>query len=139
MISVDWTLGYQMALFLFLMIFLGKFLFKPILAVIDARAQAHQEPLRRADELGRKLETARKEYEEVIGLARDTGKSLEAELAKELAAQEKEIIRHAQKKAEESLNSARNEMEEAKARLIVELPREAESLAEQLAVRLVGR
>jgi F-type H+-transporting ATPase subunit b len=139
MISIDWTLFYQMALFIALMIFLGKFLFKPMTAVFDAREKAHLGPAAKAEELAELAEKASENYKDLMSQARKKGEQIRNEFLGDAQKHEREIVAGAQAKSEETIEAARQEIEAARTRLAGELPGQAQNLATQLTKKLLGR
>ncbi len=139
MISLDWTLLYQMGLFVALMIFLGKFLFQPILAVFEARDKAHLEPASMAEKLSQQADEALIRYKDLMSQARKKGEKIRNDLLGEASKREKEIVSNAQKQSLSTIEAARKEIESARESLARDLPKEAGDLAGQLTEKLLGR
>ena len=139
MIYVDWTLIYQIVLFVLLMVFLTKVLFNPMLKVFEAREKAHLAPEARAGELSDEARQARAEYERALSEARKTGESIRQELAKDAGEREGAILAEARNQADQTLSAAMEQIAESRRRLTEEVPKKADRLAMQLADHLLGR
>ncbi|MCB1154396.1 ATP synthase F0 subunit B [bacterium] len=137
MISLDWTLLYQTALFLVLMVFMGKVLFKPMLAVMDAREKAHAEPARRARELTEKANTAQARYEEIMSSAWDKSQKIRNELASGASDKERLIVSEAHKQSEQTISAARAQIEKARDGFLKDAAKFAEDLSDQLTATLL--
>jgi len=138
-IYFDWTLFYQAGLFLLLMFFLSKVLFKPMLAVFEAREQAHLTPEKLAREAAARAAQATESYNRIREEALATGERIRTELGKDAAERQRSLMAEAKQKADGILDEARRSLAESHNQLRLELPGKAESLAALLADRLLGR
>jgi len=120
-----WTL----LIFIVLIILLGKFAYKPLLAAVEAREQALQKALDEArldreeaarllDEHKKQLDAARGEAQRFIAEGRATAEKMKAEMLEATRAQQQELMER-----------ARRDIEQEKTRAIAELRREAVDLA----------
>ncbi len=96
MIDLNSTLVVQWAIFIFLIIFLNQFLFKPVLRVIDARREKVEGTHESAETLNERARQHQANYESRINQA------------KERAEQESAVIREA------ALNDSREKMDKAR-------------------------
>jgi F-type H+-transporting ATPase subunit b len=138
-IYFDWTLLYQMALFLLLMAYLSKVLFAPMMKVFDAREQAHIGREQLAKEVSAKAQQSMEKYNALRSDAYGTAERIRSELAHDAGEMQKKILNEARLKADAIVAEARDEMASSRVRLVQELPGRADSLASMLAERLLGR
>ncbi|MCC6158478.1 MAG: ATP synthase F0 subunit B [Deltaproteobacteria bacterium] len=139
MISLDLTFFYQLGLFLFLMWFLNRVLFRPILAVLDARERAHVEPARMAEELIAKANAESAEYAGIMSETKSDCDRIREELIKDAHEQEHKILTAATADATRLVGEAREKLAAASAQLVAEVDAHAMKLAARLADRLIGR
>lgn len=138
-IYFDWTLIYQAGLFLLLMIFLGKVLFKPMLAVFEARESAHLGQEKLAKDLLAAAENANSAYAKIRDEALTAGERIRSEFVRDASERQRSIISDARKKADDILAEARRQLELSYKSIRDELPSRADALATQLADKLIGR
>ena len=130
-----WTL----LIFIALLIVLSRFAFKPLLAAVEAREEALEAAISRAqkdreaaaklmEEQRLALDAARMEAQRFIADGRATADKLRASMLEETQAQQQEL-----------LERARRDIEGEKVRAIAELRREAVDLALAGAGRLIER
>lgn len=98
-------LAAQVVNFLLLLFILKKFLYKPILKVLDERKKRIEQSLKNAEEIERKLVEADKEAEKILARALAEGKKI-LDQTNEAAAQ---IMEQTNKAAEEILRKATEE------------------------------
>ncbi len=129
----------QIAIFLIVMISLSKFLFKPLLQIIEERKRRIEEPRRRAKELMEEAERRLAEYELKIYEARQRAAEEKEMIRKEAMAAEREIILRAQDQGNKMIEEMRERIqrEAEEARKI--LRRDAEKIAFDLAEKILGR
>lgn len=138
MISLDWTLLYQMGLFLALMVFLSKVLFKPILAVLDARERAHLEPTKRAEDLLNRARAEADEYAKIMSEAKSQSDRVRDEIVKDAHEQEHTILEAAMTNAGDMTATARKDLAAARETVKKEVDAQAARLAGRLVSRLIG-
>ncbi|MGQ0641820.1 MAG: F0F1 ATP synthase subunit B, partial [Gemmatimonadaceae bacterium] len=120
-----WTL----LIFIALILLLGKFAYKPLLAAVEAREQSLQRALDEArrdreeaakllEEHQRQLDAARGEAQRFIAEGRITAEKMKAEMLEATRLQQQEL-----------LERAKRDIEQEKVRAIAELRREAVDLA----------
>ncbi len=95
-------LAAQVVNFLILLFILKKFLYKPILKVLDERKQKIEDSLRNAEKIEERLAQTNKEMEKILANALDEGRKIINE-SKELGNQ---IIEEAKKTSEEIITRA---------------------------------
>jgi F-type H+-transporting ATPase subunit b len=110
MISLDWTFFLQAGIFLFLVVFLSKVLFKPVVQVLEAREQMHKGPAEQAAKLKKDVEELRSEVNLAIDGAKEQADSIRSELVSEARQEESKILAENRKKVEEYLGQSREEI-----------------------------
>jgi F-type H+-transporting ATPase subunit b len=138
-IYFDWTLLYEAGLFIALMIFLSKVLYKPILEVFEAREKAHLEPDRLAKDLTSQAANMDASYQKIRSEALTDGNRIRNELLKDAGERQRAHLAEAKKKADGIIEENRRQLAESQLRLREELPGRADALASLLADRLLGR
>ncbi len=139
MISLDATFFYQLAVFLFLMWFLNRALFRPVLAVLDARERAHVEPAKLAEELIAKANAEAAEYAGIMAETKSDCDRIREELIKDAHEQEHKILTSATAEATRLVGEARESLAAARTQLVTEVDAQAVKLAARLADRLIGK
>jgi F-type H+-transporting ATPase subunit b len=133
--TIIWTL----IIFVVVALVLGKFLWKPILKMVDEREKRIREALEKADlakadavralgEQKKQLDEQRKASLEFLGKAKEDAK---------LAAEE--VLEKSRRDANEQVERARRQIEEEKNRAIAEIRAHAVELALQAASHLLGK
>lgn len=134
-----WTLALQTINVLVLLWVLQRFLFKPVLALIERRQQATQAQLVQAQEAEQRAEQTRTALEAERGLLASSREQALADLQVEVQSARETLLAHADQEAREhsaavlaSLHRERAEVEEA-------LRAKAATLAGEMARRLLER
>jgi F0F1-type ATP synthase membrane subunit b/b' len=139
MIDLNFTVIFQLAIVLILMIALADFLFKPFIGVVQGRRDWVEGAERKARELQQRMEELMERYRDAIAAAQAQGASLREGIRKESLAREMEILRKASEEAggflEEMKKKIREETELARATLRLQ----AQNLSRQIAEKILGR
>src|SRR5215470_14802651 len=121
---MDYTIVYQIILFLILWAILSKVLFHPYLALLDERERKTTGTLREAGDLEREGERLRVEYEEKIAQAQAAGYAAREAIVKAASEQRGKLLAQARGEAASALEKVREEvriqMEKEKQLAIVE-------------------
>lgn len=139
MISVDWTLGLQFVNFIILLLILNKMLYRPLANIIAERREAIEGSHDRAKSLEADIEEKMQRYQQQLSEAKVAANAERTELKKAAAAEETKILSEAQGKATTRLQAIKAQVGEDAAVASKALKDEAESLAGQIAVKILGR
>ena len=139
MIDLNFTVIFQLAIVLILMIALADFLFKPFIGVVQGRRDWVEGAERKARELQQRMEELMERYRDAIAAAQAQGANLREGIRKESLAREMEILHKASEEAggflEEMKKKIREETELARATLRLQ----AQNLSRQIAEKILGR
>ncbi|NLT41555.1 MAG: F0F1 ATP synthase subunit B [Anaerolineae bacterium] len=143
---------WQLVAFGILLFVLYRFMYRPTLAMLDARAERVRQGLEQAEDARRQSDAARLEFERTLDEARKQGQQVVAEATKSAERARQDIEAQARLEAERVLEEARqrieNERRQALAAVhdeIVDLSIEAtrrvlrQGIDEDMQRRLVGR
>ncbi len=111
MLRLDWNLLFTMINLLILFWVLKKFLFRPVLEIIEKRQQLIEEQLTKAKQVGAEAEQLKEEYVMSISKAKKTRERMIEEAQKEANEKYEEIIEEANVKATRIISQAREEIE----------------------------
>lgn len=115
---------------------LKKFLYQPILKMLDKRKAEIEEGLALTQKMAKEETKLKLREEELVSQAKKDAKALLEETKKQLEAEKKEIIADAHKQASEILAKAHKTAEAAKEQAMDEVREEAVALASQMVVKL---
>ena len=136
---MDYTIVYQIILFLILWAILSKILFHPYLALLDERERKTAGTLREASDLEREGERLRVQYEEKIAQAQAAGYAIREAIVKEANEQREKLLAQAREEAASVLENAREEVRsqmEKERQLAVA---EAANIARDMVSKILGR
>ena len=139
MISLNATLIIQIINFIFLMWFLNKFLFKPVLRILDERKSRVENDYAKAKELEEKITTGYEEYKKELEKAKTEGASIKISARDEATKVLNEKLEKAKEEANKYLEEFKSEIEKSKEQIKSELEKDVESLAKSICVTLLGR
>jgi len=128
----------QVINFTIIVVVLTKFLYEPILTILEKRRREIQEGLEKTEKVRVEEEKLAAKRESVLAQARVEGGKLMEEAKRQAKEKEKEIIIAAQEEAERILERARAERERLKQELLKDVRREVGELASSMAERLLG-
>jgi F-type H+-transporting ATPase subunit b len=138
-ISVDWTLGLQFVNFIILLIILNKILYRPLMSIIAERRDAITGSHDRAKSLEADIEDKMQRYQQQLNDAKATANAERNNLKKAATEEETKILSAAQGKATERLQAIKAQVGDEAAAASKTLKSEAESLAGQIATKILGR
>lgn len=128
---------FQVINFLLLLYLLNRFLFKPVLALLDERQRRIGKGLEDAESAARDRELARAEREAAVAEARREAQELVARANKIAEDTRREILDEARAEAEKVSARARDEITAEKDRAVAELRAQVADLALEAAGKLV--
>ncbi|MBQ8514048.1 MAG: F0F1 ATP synthase subunit B [Ruminococcus sp.] len=134
-----WTILFSVINILVLFLFLKKFLFGRINAILEERAQAVQADLDAARAEKEKAQQLHAEYEAAMAGAKEEARVLVMEAQKSANAQCAVITRQAQEEASRIVESTRRELELERARSVESAQEEIVSLALEAAAQVIGK
>ena len=138
-VAVDWTLGVQAVNFLIFMVLIDRFLFKPLLGLMDEREKELESHYLEIEELKKKAGAMLEEVDRTLDQARARAKMLVVDAVKSARTERERILEEAQKKAVARLETARREIWDAFEREKKRLEVEVEKIAEEIVRKILGR
>ena len=134
-----WTILFSTINILVLFLFLKKFLFGRINAMLEERARLVQSEMDKAQEEAQQAEKLRLEYETAMSGAKEDAKKLMMEAQKNANAQSAAITQQAQEEASRIVESTRQELALERQRSVASAQNEIVSLAMEAAEKVLGR
>jgi len=138
-ISIDWTIGLQFFNFVILLLVLNKLLYRPLQKIMTERRQKIDGSHAKAHELEASIEEKMKLYQQQLNEAKALAKEECNQLRKAATAEETKILGEANSKATTQLNAIKVQVAEEAGKASQALRAEAESLAGQIATKILGR
>lgn len=132
------TLLIQDIAFFFLLFLIARYLYRPIVQVLEARTKRIQDGLRAADEAKRDREAAQQEYQVRMEAARREGQALLDRIAKQGEDLRKELEAKAREQAESLIARARAEIQQEREKAVQDLREQVADLALMAAGRIIG-
>ena len=134
-----WTILFSLINILVLFLFLKKFLFGRVNAMLDERARLVQEEMDKAREEAQQAEKLRLDYENAMSDAKDEARTIIIDAQKNANAQSAAITQQAQEEAGRIVESARQELALERERSVASAQNEIVSLAMEAAEKVLGR
>lgn len=134
-----WTILFSIINILVLFLFLKKFLFGRINAILEKRVSVVQDDMDKAKEEAQKAEKIRADYEASISGAREEAKKIIQDAQKTANAQSAAITQQAQDEANRIVESTRQELQLERERSVASAQNEIVSLAMEAAEKVLGR
>jgi F-type H+-transporting ATPase subunit b len=142
MISLDYSVFYQIGLFLILWLILSKVLFRPYLDLLDQRERRTSGAQHDSSELEHEGARLKAEYEAKIAQARATGTAAKDAIVQEGRQERERILQQAREEAAHPLETARlevrNQLERERERLAAEVAEVAQDMVAKILGRRVG-
>ena len=139
MINLNGTLIIQIINFIFLMWFLNKFLFKPMLKVLDERKSRVENDFAKAKELEEKIEEGYENYKKELEEAKSKGASIKISARDEATKVLDEKLTMAKEEANKYIEEFKLQIEKSKEQIKAELEKDVESIAKSICSTLLGR
>ena len=134
-----WTALFTLANTVALFLVLKKFLFKPVLKVIEDRQQEIEDMYTKASQAKEQAALVRSEYEDKLTAAGETSERLVKEAVARGQSREEEIIRQANAEAAAILDKASADIAQEKKKAINDAKDEISVIALAIAGKVVGR
>jgi F-type H+-transporting ATPase subunit b len=139
MLSVDYTFIFQSIGYLVLLLGLSRFLFKPIMKVLDERDEKTGATMRKASESDAAVGEKTEEYDRKLREAALKGHEERSRLRLEALDREKAVIEAARAEAASELERMKKEVEKGKLGALSRLSVEAISLSREIAGKVLER
>jgi F-type H+-transporting ATPase subunit b len=139
MIALDYTLLYQVVLFLVLWLVLDRLLFRPYLGVLDERERRTAGTEHESADLVQEGERLKSEYQEKIAQADTAALAARESILREARQQREKILAEAREEANTTLSRVRQELRsqlEKERQLAIA---EAALIAQEMASKILGR
>lgn len=134
-----WTILFSIINILVLFLFLKKFLFGRINAILEERAKTVQSEIDKAKEESQRAEKIRCDYEASMSDAKEEAKKIIQDAQKTANAQSCAITQQAQEEANRIVESTRKELQLERERSVASAQNEIVSLAMEAAEKVLGR
>jgi F-type H+-transporting ATPase subunit b len=139
LIDIDGTLIVQFVLFLIMLAVLSRVLFRPYLALRDARHKGIEGAREEAAQLQERAGQVNADYEGKLVKARQRGNEERQKLRSEGAAYERQVLGAARDEAQKALETARARIAGETAAAREKLQAESKTLARQIVTKILGR
>ncbi|HYY25662.1 MAG TPA: ATP synthase F0 subunit B [Candidatus Udaeobacter sp.] len=139
MISLDYSIIYQILLFLVLWIILSKVLFRPYLHLLEERERRTIGAQHDSTELEREGARLRAQYEEQIARAQAAGYTAKEAIVQEGRQQREKLLGQAREMAMNMLEGVRREVDSQMQRERQLAVAEARIVAQEMANKILGR
>lgn len=134
-----WTILFSIINILVLFLFLKKFLFGRINAILEERAKTVQAEIDKAQEESRMAEKLRCDYEASISDAKEEAKKIITDAQRTANVQSAAITQQAQEEANRIVESTRKDLALERERSVASAQNEIVSLAMEAAQKVLGR
>lgn len=139
MISVDWTLGLQFLNFIILLLILNKLLYRPLMKIIAERRATIEGSHTKAKELEIEIDEKMRHYQQQLNEAKALANDERIRLKKAAGEEETKILAEAHGKASKQLQAIKQQVADEAVKASETLKNEADSLAGQIATKILGR
>ena len=139
MITIDYSIFIQIALFLLIWFFLARFVFTPFQRLLGEREQRTEGMKAEAETLLKEAERLRMEYEGRITQAKEEGNSIKEAIRQEALQVREEFLTHAQEDAARFLVIARQQIQEEMQKDRELAVQEAEVIAQEMTEKILVR
>jgi F-type H+-transporting ATPase subunit b len=139
MIAFDYTVLIQIVAFLVFWFLLTKLLFKPFIALLEARERRTEGTKAEAATLKEEGERLAKEYEQAIAQVVEQGRAAKETIVEEGRQARERLLSQVREEAARRVEAARTEIHKELERGRALAAREAEAIARQMAEKILGR
>ncbi len=139
MIELNFTVIFQLAIVLILMVTLSGLVFKPFLRVLQERRDWVEGAEKKARELQQRTEELMERHRDSMTAAQAQGASVRDEIRKEGLAREAEILQKAQEEANRFLDEMKGKIQEESQTARAGLRIQAQNLSREIASKMLGR
>jgi len=135
----DYTLFFQLGIFLLVAFSLSHFVFKPVLKIVKLRRSKTEGDRLKIQELNQKTESLMKEYEEKIKVAKQEAFQIKESIRREGEEQGQRMIHEAKQASLSQIEKAKKEIAAASQLATDQLESQARTLGKSLAEKVLGR
>lgn len=139
LVDLDGTVFIQFGIFLIMLVFLTKFVFKPYLALLRERGENIEGAREDATRVNTDADAKLSSYEEQIVKARKEAASVRAEHRGVGESHAQELLAEARKESDTKLEAARLKIEKSAQAAQLALRTRADQIAKTVASKLLGR
>jgi len=139
MIELNFTVIFQLAIVLILMVALSGMVFKPFLRVLQERRDWVEGAEKKARELQQRTEELMERHRDSMSAAQAQGASVREEIRKEGLAREAEILQKALEEANRFLEEMKAKIQEESQTARAGLRLQARNLSREIAAKMLGR
>jgi F-type H+-transporting ATPase subunit b len=139
MIDLNFTVIFQLAIVLILMVALSNLVFKPFLRVVQERKDWIEGAERKARELQQRSEELMERYQDSMSSAQAQGASIREEIRKEGLSKEAEILQKAMEEGNQFLEEMKGKIREESQNAKAGLRLQAQTLSREMAGKMLGR
>jgi len=139
MIDLNFTVIFQLAIVLILMVALSSLVFKPFLRVVEERKDWIEGAEKKARALQQRSEELMERYQDSMSAAQAQGASIREQIRKEGLTQETEILQKAMEEANRFLEGMKGKIQEESQNARAGLRLQARNLSRELAEKMLGR
>jgi len=139
MIELNFTVIFQLAILLILMVALSKIVFKPFLRVLQERRDWVEGAEKKARELQQRTAELWEQYRDSMNSAQAQGAAIRDEIRKEGLAKETEILQKAMEEANRFLEGMKAKIQEEGLAARAGLRLHAQNLSREMAEKMLGR
>jgi F-type H+-transporting ATPase subunit b len=139
MIELNFTVIFQLAIVLILMVALSGLAFKPFLRVLQERRDWVDGAEKKARELQQRTEELMERYRDSMNAAQAQGASVRDEIRKEGLAREAQILLKAQEEANRFLDGMKGKIQGESQDARAGLRMQAQNLSREIAAKMLGR
>ena len=139
MISLDWTLFVQMAIFLAFVVYLNNFLLKPLAAYVARRKETIEGLQESGGEQDATLEALQKDYTHKLNEAHNEMLAQRTSARKEAVDLQNSILEEAKKESYQELSKGESELKNDIVSARQNLEQEARALATAISGKILGR
>lgn len=127
----------QLINFLIVLVVLWKFVYKPIIKMLDERTEKIEKSIKHADEIEKRVELIEKEKEEIISQAQKQAQTIIETAHSQGQARQDEIIQSAKKEVERVIAKGKDQLAEEKNIMMKEMKKEIVDLALKATTRIL--
>lgn len=139
-LGIDWRLlAAQLINFLILVFIMYKFLYKPVINLLDSRKEKIEKGLRDAEKLGEELEKTKELRDREIKKAKQEAMAIVEEAQRVAEVSGQEIKAKTKAEVEKLITAAKSQMIQEKDRMMTEVKKEAAILVLAVAEKVVGK
>jgi F-type H+-transporting ATPase subunit b len=139
MIDLNFTVIFQLAIVLILMVALSNLVFNPFLRIMQERKDWIEGAEKKARELQQRSEELMERYQDSMNTAQAESASTREEIRKEGLAQEAEILQKAMQEANQFLEEMKGKIQEESQNARAGLRLQAQILSREMAEKMLGR